>query len=149
VPTHYPGTAEEIRSLDAWIKLSRAADSFGARLGQHGTLGDLTISQFGVLETLLHRGPLRQGEIGAKLLRSGSDITLVIDNLERHGLVIRRRDPCDRRAIIVSLTDAGRERIETVFPMHVAAVVEEMSVLNPEEQETLGRLCKKLGKREA
>jgi MarR family 2-MHQ and catechol resistance regulon transcriptional repressor len=146
MPTHYSGTAEETRALDAWIKLSRAADAFGARLAQHGALGDLTISQFGALEALLHLGPLRQGEIGAKLLRSGSDITMVIDNLERRGLVTRQRDPADRRAVIVTLTEAGRSRIEGVFPCHVAAVVEAMSVLAPDEQEMLGRLCKKLGR---
>jgi MarR family 2-MHQ and catechol resistance regulon transcriptional repressor len=149
MPTHYRGAPQETLALDAWIKLNRAADSFGARLAQRGVLCDLTVSQFGVLESLFHLGPMRQGEIGQKLLRSGGDITLVIDNLERRGLVRRERNPADRRSVIVSLTDEGRATIERVFPGHVAAVVEEMSVLSPDEQETLARLCKKLGKREA
>jgi MarR family 2-MHQ and catechol resistance regulon transcriptional repressor len=148
MPTHYRGSPEATLALDTWIKLSRAADSFGARLMQHGTLDDLTISQFGVLESLHHLGPMRQSAIGLKLLRSGSDITMVVDNLERRGLVRRDRDPADRRAVLVSLTDAGRALIERIFPHHVAAIVEEMSVLNPDEQETLGSLCRKLGKRE-
>ena len=146
MPTHYRGAPEEKLALDTWIKLSRAADSFGARLAQHGALADLTVSQFGVLESLYHLGPMRQSEIGAKLLRSGSNITLVVDNLERDGLVRRARDRDDRRVVNVSLTDAGRELIEGIFPAHVEAVVEEMAVLSPEEQAELGRLCKKLGK---
>ena len=148
MPTHYRGSPEETLALDTWIKLSRASDSFGARLARHGTLDDLTISQFGVLESLHHLGPMRQNEIGAKLLRSGSDMTMVVDNLERRGLVRRDRDPADRRAVIVSLTDAGSALIERIFPHHVAAIVEEMSVLSPDEQETLGSLCRRLGKRE-
>jgi MarR family 2-MHQ and catechol resistance regulon transcriptional repressor len=145
MPTHYQGAPEETLALDTWIKLSRSVDSFGARLARRGTLADLTISQFGVLESLYHLGTLRQCDIGAKLLRSGSDITLVVDNLERRELVRRERDARDRRAVNVSLTDAGRDLIAGVFPKHVAAIVDEMSVLSPEEQETLGRLCKKLG----
>ncbi len=146
MPTHYRGAPEATLALDTWIKLSRAADSFGARLAQGGALGDLTPGQFGVLESLYHLGPMRQTEIGAKLLRSGSNITLIVDNLERDGLVRRDRDPDDRRVVNVSLTDAGREVIEGIFPAHVEAIVEAMAALSPEEQAELGRLCKKLGK---
>jgi MarR family 2-MHQ and catechol resistance regulon transcriptional repressor len=70
----------------------------------------------------------------------------VIDNLERAGLVRRERDVKDRRVIHVHLTEAGSEKIEAVFPGHVAALVEEFSVLSAGEQQTLGELCKKLGK---
>jgi MarR family 2-MHQ and catechol resistance regulon transcriptional repressor len=149
VPTHYAGAATEVLALDTFIKLTRAVESFGARLARRRTTGDLTPSQFGVLESLYHLGPLRQGEVGAKLLRSGGDITLVVDNLEKHGLVRRERGTEDRRVVVVSLTEAGRARIEQVLPVHVAAIVEEMGALTAEEQETLGRLCRKLGKRES
>jgi MarR family 2-MHQ and catechol resistance regulon transcriptional repressor len=149
MPTHYQGPPEATLALDTWIKLNRSVDAFGARLAQRGTLSGLTISQFGVLESLHHLGPLRPCDIGAKLLRSGSDITLVVDNLEKRGLVRRERDLHDRRAVNVSLTDAGRDLIAHVFPEHVEAIVTEMSVLTPGEQAELGRLCRKLGKREA
>jgi MarR family 2-MHQ and catechol resistance regulon transcriptional repressor len=145
--THYHGMPEETRALDTWIKLTRAVDSFGARLAGHGTCSDVTASQFGVLEALHHLGPLRQGEISAKLLRSGGNITLVVDNLEARGLVQRTRDANDRRVVTVSLTEAGEALIAELFPQHVCAIVEEMSVLTADEQETLGRLCRKLGKK--
>ena len=51
----------------------------------------------------------------------------------------------DRRYVRVCLTPAGRERIATVFPLHVQQVREQMDVLDPEELEQLGRLCRKLG----
>jgi MarR family 2-MHQ and catechol resistance regulon transcriptional repressor len=148
MPTHYSGAPEEVRALDTWIKLTRAADSFGARLAARHTCSDLTVSQFGVLEALHHLGPLRQGEISAKLLRSGGNITLVVDHLEARGLVQRTRDLDDRRVVTVSLTEAGEVLIAALFPQHVQAVVEEMRVLTAEEQETLGRLCRKLGKKQ-
>ena len=148
MPTHYQGTPEEVLALNTLIKLTRAADSLTARLFRCATLDNLTPSQLGVLESLYHLGPLRQGEICAKQLKSGGNITLVVDNLEKRDLVRRARDPDDRRAIVVSLTETGRELIERIFPQHVADVVLEMSVLTPEEQETLGRLCRALGKQE-
>ena len=146
MPTHYRGTASEVRALNTFIKLTRAVGSLGGRLARRNTLGDLTPSQFGVLESLYHLGPLRQGEIGSKLLKSGGNITLVVDNLVRLGLVQRERDANDRRAVLVSVTDGGRALVGRILPVHVAAIVAELSVLTSEEQETLGQLCRKLGR---
>jgi MarR family 2-MHQ and catechol resistance regulon transcriptional repressor len=148
MPTHYRGTTKEVRALNTFIKFTRAFESMSARLFRCGSLEHLTVSQFGVLESLYHLGPLCLGEIGSKLLKSSGNITLVVDNLEKQGLVKRLRDSDDRRVVNVSLTPAGRQAVEQILPGHVAAIVEEMSVLTPDEQETLGRLCLKLGKRE-
>ncbi|HEU4563296.1 MAG TPA: MarR family winged helix-turn-helix transcriptional regulator [Gemmatimonadaceae bacterium] len=144
--THYQGTARERRALDAFIKLQRAASTVGARLyaplaREHG----LTESQLGVLEAILHLGPLSQGQLCEKLLRSGSNLTTVVDNLERAGLVRRERAAEDRRVQIVDLTATGRELIGRVFPRHVQNVAELMAALTGEEQEQLARLCRKLG----
>ena len=147
MPTHYSGSPEERLALNTFIKLTRSVEALMTRLAQNGTLGDLTVSQFGVLEALHHLGPLRQGEISAKLLRSGGNITLVVDNLEARGLARRERAVKDRRVVTVSLTEAGETLIAELFPQHVRAIVEEMSVLTADEQETLGRLCRKLGKK--
>jgi MarR family 2-MHQ and catechol resistance regulon transcriptional repressor len=136
-----------MRVLDTFIKLTRCTNSLLARLSERNTIGDLTYSQFAVLEALYHLGPMTQGAISQKVLKSGSNMTTVIDNLERDGLVRRERDASDRRVIHVHLTNAGSNKVEEVFPGHVAALVEEFSVLSASEQETLGALCKKLGTR--
>ncbi len=49
------------------------------------TIG-LTESQFGVLDSLFHLGPMKQKEIGKKILKSGGNITMVINNLEKRGI---------------------------------------------------------------
>jgi MarR family 2-MHQ and catechol resistance regulon transcriptional repressor len=147
MPSHYNGTSQELQALDTFIKLTRAVDSLYSRLARRGTLGDLTLSQFGVLEALYHLGSMSQSEICSKLLKSGGNMTLVIDNLEKHGLVQRNQDIEDRRITTVSLTPAGRDLIGEVLPVHVAAIVEEMNTITTEEQKTLGQLCKKLGKK--
>jgi MarR family 2-MHQ and catechol resistance regulon transcriptional repressor len=146
--THYNGTPDEIRAINAYIKLQRGADSTVARATQHLARSGLTFSQYGVLDMLFHLGPLRLGQIAEKILKSEGNMTTVVDNLERAGLVKRERSVKDRRAVTVSLTEEGRRLISEVFPQHIQAIVEEMNILTPEEQETLGRLCRKLGRQE-
>lgn len=146
--TRYLGTQEEVLALDTFIKLVRATESVSTRIHRRLAETDLTVSQFGVLEALFHLGSLYQRELAEKLLKSGGNMTLVIDNLEKRSLVKREREPDDRRCIKVCLTEKGHQLISQIFPSHVAAVVDEMSILTPDEQAELGRLCRKLGKKE-
>lgn len=142
--TRHRGTIEEINALNAFIKLQRAAESVSSRV--HEILPpNLTITQFGVLEALHHIGPLCQGELAEKLLRSGGNLTLVVDNLEKSGLVERERDPADRRFVVVKLTAKGSAFIAELFPKIAARVTAEMSTLSSTELLELGRLSKKVG----
>ncbi len=143
--THYKGTEEEVRALDAFIKLTRAAESINNRLSPLLNEWNLSISQFGVLEVLYHLGAMNLGELGQKLLKSGGNITMVVDNLEKRNLLIRRRNKADRRYVSVELTEKGRQLIGSIFPKHVRNIVNEMNPLKPEEQKDLSLLCKKIG----
>ena len=147
MPTHFKGTKEEELALDTFIKLTRAVNALEGRLVQRGQTEDLTHSQFGVLETLLHLGPLCPGELSNKLLKSTGNMTLVLDNLEKRGLVRRVRETDDRRQIHIHLTPAGEELIQRIFPAQAQAITSEMSALSADEQRQLGTLCRKLGKK--
>jgi MarR family 2-MHQ and catechol resistance regulon transcriptional repressor len=120
----------------------------GSRLNGLLTGAGVTESQFGALEALYHLGSLHQRDLGEKLLRSSGNITMVVDNLEKRGLVRRERGTEDRRFVTVHLTEPGRRLIAGLFPRHLANIVQEMSALTNAEQEELGRLCRKLGKKE-
>ncbi len=145
MPTHYQGPPHEVRALDTFIKLVRATGSVIARTSRPLASSGLTVGQFGVLETLLHLGPIHQCDLARKHLQSGGNITMIVDNLEKAGLVRRARLPEDRRYVQVHLTDAGRERIAEIFPRQARNITEQMSVLTAAEQEELARLCRKLG----
>jgi MarR family transcriptional regulator, 2-MHQ and catechol-resistance regulon repressor len=145
MPTKYDGARDEVRALDAYIKLVRAAETITGRLDREIDAAGLSWSQFGALEALLHLGPLCQRDLGEKLLKSTGNITMVVDNLEKRGLVRRERGERDRRYVTVHLTEEGRRLIRELFPRHAANITRELQVLTPEEQEELGRLCKKLG----
>lgn len=92
MPTHFKGTEKEVQVLNTFIKLMRSTESLNNRLLQHLNENNLTISQFGVLEALLHVGPQNQKELGERLLKSGGNITMVIDNLEKNGWVERTKN---------------------------------------------------------
>lgn len=145
--THYEGDESERLALDTFIKLVRAARTVSSGANAHLDSWELTDSQFGVLEVVYHLGPMCQKKIGEKLLKSGGNISVVIDNLEGHGLVERRRRESDRRFVSVHLTDDGESLIERVLPEHVDQIQQMLAVLEPEEQRQLGELCRKLGRR--
>ena len=147
MPTHYQGDPKTVLALDTFIKFTRASNALQSRLFQCEIIEDLTQSQFGVLETLYHLGPLCQGEVSSKLLTSTGNMTLVLDNLEKRDLVRRVREQSDRRTVRIYLTDKGKELIERIFPAIASEITKEFGVLSVEEQETLGRLCRKLGKK--
>jgi MarR family 2-MHQ and catechol resistance regulon transcriptional repressor len=147
--TRYDGTAAEKRALDAYIKLRRAANTVSLREAAVINAAGLTESRFGVLEALLHLGPLCQRELAEKILRSAGNLTTVVDNLEGAGLVRRRRDRKDRRVVTVHLTSNGERLIRSVLPSNVAAIVEAFSILDANEQRELAALCRKLGKQGA
>jgi MarR family transcriptional regulator, 2-MHQ and catechol-resistance regulon repressor len=147
MPSHYRGSTEDLEALDAFIKLNRSVNAVQGRLlpTLQKDFG-LTESQFAIMEAVYHLGPLPQGELCRKILRSGSNVTTVVDNLERDGLVRRERDASDRRIQIVHLTKEGRELLDRALPVHVQRVREVMEALEPEELRELGRLCRKLGR---
>lgn len=138
-----PASAQQ--SLDTYIKLSRAADAVHGRVNQHLSEHELTTSQFGVLEALYHLGPMQIGEIGTKILKSSGNMTLVIDNLIKRGLVYRERNPDDRRCIQVHLTERGKRLLDELWPNHAQGIIDAFAVLTLGEQEQLAALCRKLG----
>jgi MarR family 2-MHQ and catechol resistance regulon transcriptional repressor len=141
----YRGSQREHRALNAFIKIRRATNTLQTRLAPWYTSHGLTESQFAVLEALYYRGPLCQRDIAQKILKSGGNLTLVIDNLERAGLVLRRTSSEDRREKLVELTAKGHGLIAGIFPQHADDIAGLFSSLSAKEQEELARLCRKLG----
>ncbi len=139
-------TEEEDRALRVWISLARCYATFARAVACKVAEYDLTAPQFGVLEALLHLGPLSLGELAEKLLVTGGNITYVMDRLEAQGLVVRERSGNDRRVIRAHLTSKGRATIEGVFPGHVQFIRGLVENLSSNEQDDLRELLKLLGK---
>jgi MarR family 2-MHQ and catechol resistance regulon transcriptional repressor len=146
MPTHFEGCEGVVRALNAYINLVRASDSVLSKIAVHLESEGVTMGQFAVLEALLHLGPMCQHALAEKLLRSGGNMTLVVDNLQKQGWVKRQRQEKDRRMVEIHLTPRGRRLITRIFPEHAKVIAQVMSELTPEEQEDLRRIARKLGR---
>ncbi len=135
----------EERVLQTYVKLMRGTDSFTSRTHRHIAGFNLSLSQFQVLEVLYHVGPLCQKEIAQKILKTSGNLTTVVENLTKQGLVFREQDEIDKRFYSIDLTAKGEKLIKKVFEQHLELLVDEMSVLTHIEQEQLALLCKKIG----
>ena len=134
------------QALNSCVKLMRASNRTTGKIHRHLREDNLTQSQFAVLEALYHLGPMSQGQLGGKILRSNANLTTVVDSLERKKLVLRQRTAVDRRRVEVRLTKVGEELIARIFPRHAEIVEQEFAVLSRAEQQQLAALLKKLGK---
>lgn len=103
------------------------------------------MTQFDILEMLLHLGPLCHRQLAEKTLSTAGNITSVITTLVAKKWIKRVRSKKDRREVRIQLTQIGEKHIQTVFHLHVKEMVAYFSVLTPQQQLTLGTLSAALG----
>lgn len=128
-----------------WLILSRATRAIQQNAIRSVSGLGLGMSDFAVLEVLLHKGPQPVSVIGKKVLLTSGSITTAVGRLESKELVRRTADPADLRSRIVELTDRGRSLIEKAFRQHAIDMEETMAVLRSSERIELVRLLKKVG----
>jgi MarR family 2-MHQ and catechol resistance regulon transcriptional repressor len=142
---HNIGSNSDASATKVWLVLSKAAHAIEQNaLNSVSALG-LGLSDFAVLEVLLHKGPLPVNAIGKKVLLTSGSITTAIDRLESRDLVRRSQDTEDLRTRIVHLTKAGQRLIENAFRQHALDLEETVAVLSATERVELVRLLKKAG----
>lgn len=89
------------------------------------------------LHLLQCKGPQIMSGLGDDLGITPRYVTILIDSMEREGLVRRRPHPKDRRATLIELTDAGRSMCTKIGDGHVEAAAELLRVLSPRQQAVL------------
>jgi MarR family transcriptional regulator, 2-MHQ and catechol-resistance regulon repressor len=105
----------------------------------------LHLSDFQIMEVLLHKGPQPVNTIGGKVLLTSGSMTAAAKRLEKKGLVQRIQDTSDGRCVHIHLTGQGREVIEKAYSAHVRNLEQVAAVLSPKERDELVRLLKKIG----
>jgi len=108
----------------------------------------LSIADYRILVLLSESdtGSLRMSELAEGIVSSRSRLTHQVRRLEEQGLVRRQDCPSDRRGVLAVLTDAGRTRLATVAPTHVAGVRRHLvDHLSPAEQRTVAEVFGRVG----
>jgi DNA-binding MarR family transcriptional regulator len=132
-------------------QLHDIAEALPARVGMlmrlflaNARLG-LSRTEIGVLRLLAER-PRRITELACTEHITQPGITLAVNRLQERGYVARESDPRDRRAVLVTLTDAGRAAYERLRADYRALLTEQMAGLEDEEVRTLARAIEVLDK---
>ena len=128
-----------------WLVMMKAHRALQRLATRSIETADWGLSDFAVMEMLLHKGPQPVNEIGRRIELTSGAITTAVDRLESLSLVTREAHPSDRRARIVRLTAAGKEQAAKIFAVHKAAMDSAASGLSKTERTTLIELLKKLG----
>jgi MarR family 2-MHQ and catechol resistance regulon transcriptional repressor len=136
---------KEPSGTHVWLVLMKAYRALERVAARSIESLDVGLSDFGVLEILLHKGPLPVNDIGRRIHLTSGAITTAVDRLESSGLVTRGAHPTDRRARVVHLTARGKEHAARIFTVHKTAMDSVAMVLTERERSTLLELLKKLG----
>ena len=131
--------------LYLWLILLKAHAALRSHAEAQVRSVGLGLSDFAVLEVLLHKGPTPVNTIGHLVRLTSGSITAAVDRLERQRLVQRCSHATDRRARVVHLTAEGRRAAESAFAGHAAAMERATAGLSPEEHRQAAALLKKLG----
>jgi MarR family 2-MHQ and catechol resistance regulon transcriptional repressor len=143
--TKAAGSSADVSGTHLWLVLMKAHRTLQRLATRSIEESDIGLSDFAVMEMLLHKGPQPVNEIGRRIELTSGAITTAVDRLESRGLVKREAHDTDRRARIVRLTARGKERAAKVFAIHRRAMDSASTGLSKAERATLIELLRKLG----
>lgn len=126
------------------LNLLRVGDQLDNKVSRLFRTHGLTLSRFNVLRNLdLADRPLTCGEIGERMIQVVPAVTSLVDQLEKHDLVVRRRCQRDRRVVYIAITEEGRRLCEELRdPLDQL----EMRLMGKMTQKDLKSLIRLLGK---
>jgi MarR family 2-MHQ and catechol resistance regulon transcriptional repressor len=136
---------EKTTAPKLWVVLARAYGSIAAYVEQIVAEEGIGLSDFMVLEVLLHKGSMTISEIGEKVLLAAPSMTSAIDRLEKLEYVVRKSSKEDRRIRFVELTAKGRRFISALYERHAKSLESAAGVLSQAEKNALRDSLKKLG----
>jgi MarR family 2-MHQ and catechol resistance regulon transcriptional repressor len=138
-------TTKPITAAKLWIVLARAHASVASYMQHAIAAQGLCLTDFMVLEVLLHKGPLTISAIGEKVLLASASMTSAIDRVEQFGYVQRLTCDKDRRIRYIQLTPTGRDFISALYAEHERDLERLTANLSATERQNLYTGLKNIG----
>lgn len=136
--------AQARRFEEGLMRFLRASRVARARVARDPAFSGITMAQFILLDAVEHAGSSGHARIAEVTGVSGATLTQALSRAEERGLVARRRDPCDRRAIAVELTGRGRELLEEKRSLLFARAETLFAALEPSHRRAAAELLEEL-----
>lgn len=139
-------TKNDHQALRLWLRLLSCTVRMENQVrGRLRVDFETTLPRFDLMAQL-ERYPegLRMSELSKRLMVTGGNITGITDQLEQEGLVVRKLDLGDRRAITVKLTETGLQRFRQMAAHHEQWIIELLGGLSQEEKQSMLVLLRKL-----
>jgi MarR family transcriptional regulator, 2-MHQ and catechol-resistance regulon repressor len=140
-----PAPTAETTSAALWVVLARAYRAMATFVEHSVATLDIGLSDFMILEALLHKGPMTMSALCNAALITNASMTSAIDRLEKRSLVERTADKTDRRIRLVQLTPQGTALIKRLYTRHEKDLDEVMADISPKERAELRRGLKTIG----
>ncbi|HEU4635926.1 MAG TPA: MarR family transcriptional regulator [Edaphobacter sp.] len=144
--TKTPQTEPDLSAIHLWLLLWKASRAVEANSTRSIARFDMGTTDFGILEALLHKGPLSVTHLRQKVLLTSGSMTTAVDRLEARGLVARHDDVKDRRARIIRLTPEGQRLIECAFADHREQMEAALAGFSNDDRAQLLPLLRRLGR---
>ncbi len=139
-------TEQDVPSAaSVWLVMMKAHRSLQALMARSISSLGIGISDFMILEALLHKGPMRISTLGEKVHLANASMTAAVDRMTDRGLMKRASDSCDRRVRTIELTPCGRALIQKLYSKHEHDIEALMSPLCPAERMELRKSLKRVG----
>ena len=132
-------------AASVWLVMMKAHRSLQALMARSISSLGIGISDFMILEALLHKGPMRISTLGEKVHLANASMTAAVDRMTDRGLVKRASDESDGRVRTIDLTPCGRQLIQTLYAKHEHDIEDLMSPLCPAERAELRKSLKRVG----
>ena len=139
-------TGKQPRPEHLWVAIAHCYRAMSSLIERCFSETGLSLTDFMLLEALMHKGPLTITEIQASALLATGSMTAAVDRLESRNLIVRTLSKSDRRARVLELTSEGRIIISAVFEQHTADLKQWMSVLSADERSETFTSLRKLEK---
>lgn len=139
-----PSAKKELRALRLFHSVRMVNEAVASAILPVLMKANISQSQFLIIETLAHNGPLNQKELGNLIGKSEGNITLVVKNLLKAGFVRQEVSPSDKRQKIISLTSEGHQKFMTIYPEFFGVIYQFFSGIPSKEQKNMIRIWEEL-----
>ncbi|MEO3387410.1 MarR family transcriptional regulator [Mesorhizobium sp. CAU 1741] len=127
-----------------WIALLRAEKAVARELTRALAPLDLKLGQLDVMMNVYRHPGMSQQDVANRLLVGRSNITMLVPQLEKQGLIRREGDTKDKRVIRLFLTEAGEARLRDALKVYTGIVDKVMAQSTPEQCDAMGEQMRRI-----